>query len=277
MRGVISLAVAGALLLTGCGGVGTSGQQSPAPGITTLNPGALTVCMYPGFAPFESQTPEGEWVGYEVTYLQDFARSQNLKFQVVSVPEFNGIWTKPGKNECDVAASGIAEVPSRVAQTGTGGQWSDHYYRVMRAFATRKPNTLNGVQDLAGQTVIVTKGSTADIDLTSRIARGDVANVTVEYTDNEKVASNRVASANKRGEPFAYGGGLGSIQAMTEVYPNLKVAWVHCLMLPDGQVISEDFSYITRTESAGLADALNTWINTTPYPGGKGNTEPCGS
>lgn len=252
-----------------------SAPPSPA-SISTLVPGELAVCMYPGFAPFVSKG-SGGWTGWDVTYMQQFAASRSLRFVPVEIDQFDGIWNEPGKGRCDVAASGIAKVDYRVAQTGSAGQWSNQYYRVARSFGIDDTSTLTGIEQLAGKTVIVTKGSTADVDLKSRLARAGITSTTIKYTNDEQRGADRVVKAAGRKGPFAYGGGEGSVQYLTGTTPGLKLAWVHCLMLPDGREVPEPFSFVARAASTGLLKAINAYIADprAPYSGGPGTDLPC--
>ena len=185
---------------------------------TTLVPGPLTVCTYPGFAPFTSFTGKGAWVGWDASFLTAFATQQGLAVKPVPVDPFDGMWKRPGENQCDIAAAGIGNEPARRAQS-PGTTWSITYYTVIRAFAVRRGSTLTGPQDLAGRTVIVTKDSTADQDIRQQIRQHHVKGVTVRYTDHEGAAVKMVS----QGKVFAYGGGLGSIQYQAKRFRTINV------------------------------------------------------
>lgn len=262
--------VSGAVLLTGC----HAGSDSSS-AVSTLEPGTLKVCLYPGFAPFSSK--EGDtWVGWDVDYLQAFADTQELELEPVEVADFNEIWLRPGRGECDLAGTGITMTASRTEATAPDAEWSVPYYSVARSFAVRPGSTLDDVGDLAGRTVIVTQGSTADIDLTNRLAQAGITDTNVEYVRDEADGARQVAEAGADG-PFAYGGGAGSIETLVEQIPNLEIAWVHCLMEADGSLSSEPFGFPVRTASTGVRDALDSFIQdpANPYPGGAGSGTDC--
>jgi ABC-type amino acid transport substrate-binding protein len=231
--------------------------------LQTIESGVLKVCLYPGFAPFAFKDAEGHWGGADVDYLKAFAAQENLAFQTVEVTEFNNIWTLPGQGKCDIAATGISDLEQRREQTGDTGVWSDHYYRVVRAFAIVAGTTLDGVEDLRGKTVIVTPDSTADLDLRHRMNRAGIDTVTIEGTDDEVAAATKVRDG--KGTPFAFGAGLGSVERLVELLGGLEVAWPHCTMLADNTESDEPFSLVVRAKSAGLADALNKYIATAKY------------
>lgn len=244
----------------------------------TLVPGQLKVCLYPGFLPFVGMNTIPEWIGWDVTYLQGFAGQQNLRLVPVSIAKFDDIWTLPGKDQCDIAGSGISDLPARRKQTGTAGNWSDHYYSVYRSFAVRTADSgkLKDINDLKGKTAAVTKGSTADLDLTNRLACAKIpqcANgqttsscVNVLRTNSEEDSAKMVLD----GRAFAYGGGLGSIQYLARTLGGLSVAWTHCnteKVQNDCKQVDEPFSFVVRHASTGLLEALNDYIANQNYPG----------
>ena len=142
--------------------------------VQTIEPGVLTVCLYSGFAPFAFKQGDA-WQGWDVTFLQDFAQSMDPKLKFAVYPaDFNNIWLLPGEDKCDIAGTGISDTADRRAATnipGKAGCWSSTYYGVLRTFLVRTEDyaRLNDVRDLAGKTAIVTRGSTAHIDLCYRM------------------------------------------------------------------------------------------------------------
>jgi membrane-bound lytic murein transglycosylase MltF len=243
----------------------------------TIEPGVLKVCLYPGFAPFSYKDEQGQWAGWDISYLQNFAKREKLAFQPVEVADFNGIWNLAGQGKCDIAASGISDLAERRKETGKAGTWSQHYYRVVRSFAVRAADQgkLNGVEDLRDKTAIVTGGSTADNDLRNRSKIAGIQSVTIETTTDEEEAAIKVRDGG--GVPFAYGGGLGSIELLVQKLGGLAVAWPHCNMLADGTQVDEPFSFVVRAKSAGLAADLDRYIAKpdAPYEGGPGPDLKC--
>lgn len=248
-------------------------------GLSTLTPGVLKVCLYPGFAPFVSKDESGRWVGWDVSYLEGFAKKVDLDFEPVEVKDFSGIWKLAGDNKCDIAASGISDLDTRREETGAAGVWSNHYYRVVRAFAVRAADSgqLNRIEDLKDKTVIVTGDSTADQDLQNRLKLAGIDSVIIELTTDEAEAATRVRDGQGSGAPFAYAGGLGSIELLVKNLGGLAVAWPHCNMLADGQQVDEPFSFVTRTASTGVAEALDEYIGSPDvhYEGGPGPDVKC--
>jgi ABC-type amino acid transport substrate-binding protein len=239
----------------------------------------LRVCLYAGFAPFSSLV-NGVWQGWDVTFLQQFARAQHRNFCVVQQPTFDGIWLRPSEGKCDIAGSGISNTKKRREQTHEKG-WSTTYYHVVRAYLVRTVDFvgLQRVRDLAGKKIIVTKGSTADADIVNRLHLAGIGNVTIDYTTDEKAAALEV----KKGEAFAYGGGYGSVQlqACDVGDGQLAVVWPHCNMMPDGQQVTEPFSFVVSPDNSTLLQALDQYIEAskknpqTAYPGTLPPDLPC--
>lgn len=222
---------------------------------TTITPGTLSVCTYPRFAPFTSFGASGEWQGWDAAFLTDFASEQGLAVATESVTPFKGIWTRPGKDECDIAAAGITNLAERRAES-PGTTWSSTYYVGVRAFAVRAGTRLRSVEDMAGKTVVVTKGSTSHKDITQQITQYRVMGVTVKYTNDVTAAVDLVS----KGKVFAYGGCLGCIQYQAGLVKNIRVAWPHRILLASGARGSEPFAYPVRAADAGLVEALNIFI-----------------
>jgi len=277
MNRVVGAALGVALLLpvSACGGGEGSSTSPVTSGVTTLEAGVLKVCLYPGFAPFAIKGDDG-WSGWDPDYLAAFAKEQGLRFEPVEVATFNDIWMRPGNDECDVAGTGITVTEARKQQTGPAIDWTDDYYSVARSLAVRKGTKITSVEDLAGQTVVTTKGATADIDLLARIAAAGLTDVTVEYVDDEAVGTRRVADGGPDG-PIGFAAGVGSIDTLAASIPGIEATWIHCMMLSDGTVTSEPFAFTVRSASTGVADALNSFIAapTSPYGGGIGSGLDC--
>jgi len=260
-------------VLSSCGG---KSADSSAEGLQTLNPGELSVCLYPGFAPFAIENQDGTWGGWDPDYLSNFAKQQGLKLKPVEISSFDNIWMRPGNDECDIAATGITKTADRVTQVGSASTWTSVYYSVARGLAVKEGVTVNSIQDLAGHVVMSTKGSTADIDLASRIKNSGISNITVVYADGQDDAAKAVLGESATG-PIGFAEGVGSVQQIVKENPGLTLAWQHCLMLPDGTISSEPFSFPVRAKSTGLANAMSSFIekSSNAYPGGPGSGRDC--
>ena len=108
-------------------------------------------------------------MGWDPKYLFEFAYSIGLTLVPVEVTSFGGIWELPGQNQCDIAASGISDLPDR-RKTGTEGVWSIITIKLFAPTSlAAKKGELKTVRDMRGKTVIITADSTADSDLVNRL------------------------------------------------------------------------------------------------------------
>jgi ABC-type amino acid transport substrate-binding protein len=230
-----------------------------ATAVDTLVPGQLTVCTYGGFAPVCYKNPAGQLIGLDVSFLTRFAESLGLAIVAIEKP-FDGVWTLPGENVCDIAGAGIMRRDDRPA--GPGGSWSNEYFRVERSllvWASEKA-AFDNYQTLMGKKIVVTRGSTADID-----ARRRYPHCTIQFVD--EVAKGQADAqdyivktliAHHRAD--AFGEGDVSNQYLRDKYSRdveggLALADVHAI---DGA--TETFNFVTRNSSAGVLDRLNAFI-----------------
>lgn len=299
----------------------SSARSDEAPQIVTLKTGVLQVCLYWGFAPFASapsqNSPTKDWQGWDVDFLNKFATDHRLQLMVVP-KDFNDIWLQPGQGNCDIAGTGISDTEDRRNATGKAGAWSDTYYHVLRAFVVRTADStsVNTIEDLRGTKAIVTEGSTAHSDLCYRMQQRGIHScypsgdsdkfpcskfpgledfpevpretdpycIYIDYPRNKQekcAAADVAASKNKYSDPFAYGGGYGSVQKLAcDSSPDacsdppkaiplqvLATVWPHCNMASNGVGYAEPFSFVVRSKDTGLLEALNCYISKNEYEG----------
>jgi ABC-type amino acid transport substrate-binding protein len=134
--------------------------------IATLEPGVLTICAYVEFAPFTFEV-DGEIAGTDIALLKAFAISEVLSIRILK-QAFMNLWQRPGLDECDVAAAGIAALPTR--DLTPGGVWSIPYMTVRRSLLIRAGdvNRLRSPSDFRSKKIVVTPHSTADFDTRER-------------------------------------------------------------------------------------------------------------
>jgi len=227
--------------------------------VSTLVPGRLTVCTYGGFAPFCYKSPASQLIGLDVSFLARFAERLGLAIVTIERP-FDGLWTLPGSNVCDVAGTGIMQRDDRPVEPG--GSWSDPYFEVHRSLLVRAADraAFDDYETLSGKRIVVTRGSTADIDAETRYPR-----CTIQFVD--EVAAGQpnpqafvVTTLLANHQIDAFGEGEVSSQYLRALYSQdvaggLALADCHPL---DGQ--TETFNFIVRDSSTGLLDRLNAFI-----------------
>ncbi|MBC3921013.1 transporter substrate-binding domain-containing protein [Undibacterium sp. CY18W] len=228
--------------------------------ITTLTPGKLTVCTYGGFAPVCYKDEHGKLTGLDVIFLEKFALSLGLDIVLIE-HDFDGIWTMPDENRCDIAAAGVQQRDNR--HVGPGGCWSDAYFQVQRSLLVRSIDkaAFDHPETLAGKTIIVTRGSTADIDAKARYYPRCTIQFVDEVAKDQADAQAYIVNtliANHQAD--AFGEGDVSNQYLSDTYGKnieggLALADIHHI---DGS--NETFNFITRKASAGLLEQLNSFI-----------------
>ncbi len=212
----------------------------------TIQPGTLTVAIYGAFAPVCSSDEQGVY-GRDIDFLRAFAQQQGLTiaFQIF---RFDRIWERPGRDEVDIAAAGIAPLPER--QT-PGVRWSDPYFTVERSLLIRASDQdkFKTMADFAGYTLAVTRGSTADLDTRQR----KPATANLVYYDMQEQA----VTALLAGQIDGFGTGDVCSRYLVDQYPGqLALADLHTMAEP------EHFAFAVRAAS-GLLDQLNDFIHKT--------------
>ena len=234
-------------------------MMDDAGAVVTLVPDRLTVCTYGGFAPVCYTNPAGQLIGLDVSFLTRFAESLVLAIVTIEQP-FDGIWKRPGPNVCDVAGAGVMDRADRPVVPG--GSWSDPYFQVQRSLLVRAADqaAFDDYATLSGKTIVVTRGSTADIDAKTRYPR-----CTIQFVD--EVAAGQpdpqeyiVTTLIAKHQADAFGEGDVSNQYLRDKYSKnvaggLALADCHPI---DGQ--TETFNFITRNASTGVLDRLNAFI-----------------
>ena len=227
--------------------------------VTTLHAGRLTVCTYGGFAPVCFKDAAGDLVGLDVSFLARFAESEGLALDMID-RTFDGIWALPDMNVCDIAAAGITRLDSRYV--GEGASWSDAYFQVNRSLLVRTAEQLvfDDHASLVGKKIVVTRGSTADIDAQTRYP-----DCTLQYVDEVAMGQHDpqeyvVKTLLADREVDAFGEGDVSNQYLRDTYGKdveggLVLADIHPIDGPD-----ETFSFVARNASTGLLERLNAFI-----------------
>jgi ABC-type amino acid transport substrate-binding protein len=225
----------------------------------TLVPGQLTVCTYGGFAPVCYKNPAGQLIGLDVSFLTRFAESLGLAIVTIDKP-FDGIWTLPGENVCDIAGAGVMRRDDRHA--GPGGSWSDAYFQVERSLVVRAAEKaeFDDYERLKGKKIVVTRGSTADIDARTRYPRCTIQFVDEIAKDQPDAQEYIVKTLIANHQADGFGEGDVSNQYLRDKYGKeveggLAMADVHAI-----DAMTETFNFITRNASSGVLDRLNAFI-----------------
>jgi len=88
---------------------------APAVEVETITPGTLTVCTF-GVQPFEIQTDDGQWTGFDIDLLTAMTSELNDGLDLaVTVLPLDNIWLAPGEGTCDVVATALTITDERAA------------------------------------------------------------------------------------------------------------------------------------------------------------------
>jgi polar amino acid transport system substrate-binding protein len=214
----------------------------------TIQPNILTIGAYAAFAPI-SYVQNGQPAGRDIEFLRLFAQNQGVKIEVRFF-EFDRLWERPGRDECDLAAAGIAPMPSR---TAPGVVWSMPYFNVQRGLLIRLSDApqLQGIADFIDRTIAVTRGSTAEHDV---LSRKPASTKVAYYTDQHQALADL-----ETGIIDAYATGDAGCHYLVETYSGrFSATDIHPFAMP------ETFAFAVRVAS-DIEAALNTFISEQRY------------
>lgn len=212
--------------------------------IQTLRPNVLTVSVFTGFEPFAFYLG-GELVGFDIEILGSFALDQGLETSFIAHRQFNNIWLRPGRNESDLAAAGIAMFEERLSETVA---WSDPYYEVQRSILVHEKDVarLRTIEDFEGRSIAFVAGSTADLDTRAR-APGDSRLVPI---DNQPQGMRLLRSRQVDG--LAMGAPSNTYNRL--IHPGFALIDVHEFTQPEG------LRFAVSAANTSFLDALNAFI-----------------
>ena len=217
-----------------------AGSALAAP--ATLAPGVLTVCASAAFPPVLFKSGQA-LVGSDVAFLRGFANSHKLELAFREFA-FDGLWLRPGRDECDLAAAGLSHLASRESP---GVVWSRPYHTVLRTLLIRRDRgaTLRTIADFSGKSIGFVTNSTADLDVRARAPNGavlrDYAEAAPGIADVRAGTLDAFADGNVTSEDFA------------ARFPELAVIDAHSFDPP------EVLAFALRARS-GLREALDGYI-----------------
>lgn len=159
IRGIKTLAVAGAVALTLSGCATDTDTTTTESGAKLIDEGTLTVCTHLPYEPFQ-YTEGGEVVGFDVALMDLVAEELGVEQKIFDTP-FEGIQSGQALNtgKCDVAAAGmtITEERARVID------FSDPYFNATQALLVEKGSGIASLEDLSGKSLAVQEGTTGAI------------------------------------------------------------------------------------------------------------------
>ncbi|MCM1973871.1 MULTISPECIES: ABC transporter substrate-binding protein [Streptomyces] len=216
LAAVGSIAVAGALILTGCGDQTDSsssesketGKSSTAPLFDKLpkkiqDAGEIKVGTNAEYAPMEFQEG-GKIVGVDPDIAAALGEKLGVDFKFTS-GSFDGLITSLNSGRYDIAMSSITDNKQRQEglddkgkKLGPGVDFVDYFLAGTAVYVQKgNPKNINSIEDLCGQTAAVQRGTTYEQALKDQSKKctdaGEKA-VKIESFENDTEAQTRVKS-----------------------------------------------------------------------------------
>ena len=226
------------------------GATSDAEGIQTLVAGTLKVAVTSA-APQSTHDPQ-TWIR---RYLERFAEEQGLAIAWIVVP-FDQSWLLASGGEVDVVATNVASFKDRAR---AGATFTAPFLFERRALRIRPEDRhrFAHIDDLAGHTVGVVRGTAAERDVRRRAPQGVAVVDTGTFAElYEQFQAGRV-DAVAEAEYYALDGSV-----IPSHGPEVVLVDLHDLT--PGQ--REESVFVVRDRSTNLLAALNRFIAGTRFP-----------
>jgi ABC-type amino acid transport substrate-binding protein len=220
------------------------------PAIQTLTPGVVKIAIT-GVTVDDPLDPE-QWM---YRYAERLAQDLKLRAEWVVVP-FDKSWALAGTDVVDVVATNLASFPDRVS---SGGTFSAPFLYEQRALRIRAGDRAQyrTIADFVGKKVGAVKGMAAERDLLRRAPSGVQIVSTGTFPElYEQFAAGQL-DAVAQAEYFALDG-----RVIPSYGPDLALIDHHDLN--PGQ--REESVFVVRDKSTGLLDAVNAFVQRTPFP-----------
>lgn len=216
LAAVASIAVAGALILTGCGDQtndggsegNETGNANSAPLFSKLpkkiqDAGVIKAGTNAEYAPMEFQEG-GKIVGVDPDIAAALGEKLGVKVEFTS-GSFDGLITALNSGRYDIAMSSITDTPQRQEglddkgkKLGPGVDFVDYFTAGTAVYVQKgNPKKINSIEDLCGQTAAVQRGTTYEkaLQTQSKACTDDgKKKINIESFENDTEAQTRVKS-----------------------------------------------------------------------------------
>jgi polar amino acid transport system substrate-binding protein len=220
------------------------------PAVQTLVPGVLMMAVT-STTVTDPLDPE-EWM---LRYAERLAAELGLRPEWRVVP-FDRSWELAGKDEVDVVATNLASFPDRVSR---GGTFSAPFLYEQRALRIRASDldSYRTIADFVGRRVGAVKGMAAERDLLRRAPAGvHIVSTTTFPELYEQFAAGEL-DAVAQAEYFTLDG-----RVIPSYGPDIALIDHHDLNPGE----REESVFVVRDRSTGLLEAVNAFVERTPFP-----------
>jgi polar amino acid transport system substrate-binding protein len=138
----------------------TGAPTEPAPDLTLIEEGTLTICTDAPYVPMEFEDPEtGEFTGFDIELLRAVAGELGLETAVVN-SGFDPITTGTAfaAGQCDIAAASITINEEREKAV----DFTQPYFDADQSLLAKTDSGIASLGDLADQTIGVQSGTTGE-------------------------------------------------------------------------------------------------------------------
>jgi polar amino acid transport system substrate-binding protein len=150
------------------GGGGGDGAAQQAPEIETLKPGTLVVGVDVPYPPLE-QGRAPDYEGFEIELVDEIASQLGLEREYQDTG-FDTIFRDLAQNKFDMVIAGATILPERERVV----DFSDPYFLNEQSLLVRKDGDIRTIEDVAGKTVGVQKGTTGHTYAKENANAGDL-------------------------------------------------------------------------------------------------------
>lgn len=171
----LTLATAGALLLTGCGGDNEQATKDPVQVVRGMVPkaqrsaGVLRVGSDLNYAPVDFRGADGKPDGIDPDIANALGKILDLRIEIVDTP-FDKLIPNLHAKQFDVAMSALSDIRQRREGVDDGGKQTNpgvdfvDYFIAGSSITVPKgnPKGIHTLDDLCGRTVSVQQGTTQD-------------------------------------------------------------------------------------------------------------------
>ena len=239
---MLSMVLAGSMLLTGCGGSKTADSSSDAQDSTTstsADGGTLRMGTNATFPPYEFVGDDGNVQGIDADIAAAIADKLGMKIEITDM-EFDSLIPALQSDTIDVALAGMTVAPDRQENV----DFSDSYAKGVQVIIVKDGSDIASPDDLEGKSIGVQTGTTGDIYCTDDYGEEHVMAYDDGFTAVQALMNGQVDCVV-----------IDNAPAQEFVKNNAG------LTILDTEYANEDYAIGLNKGNTALLDAINTALN----------------